>query len=124
VIRQIAAAVVLTAGVSLPVLGFSAPAQAACINDIYGTWTNPDFSSNFNASINCGGVFARQTYRGNDYVRGHYYKDGGWNVSTLGWQWVLADVSGTDMKVIGDTVPGRTTHGQTYSINQNVKYRF
>lgn len=107
--------------VAVPVLGSAAPAHA-CIAVWQGTDTSPDLSEDFNASIGCDGVWARRTTSASDFIRGQY-NDGGWQDSTLGWQWVQSGVLGED-KVIGNTVDGRRTRGVAQNYDQDVRYKY
>lgn len=104
-------------------ISVAAPAHASCFEDSLWTSTNRSNSNPFNASIDCGGVWALfMGSQGADYVKGVYLRDGVWEQSTLGWQWVT-QTAGED-KIIGNTVDGRRVKGVAQNVTGYVRYRF
>lgn len=122
--RTLAVAVAATTlGVAIPVIGIAAPAYASCTSPT-ARLTSPNYlgSELFNASIGCDGVWANGTQTHSDYVRGWYYKNDVWELSTYGWQWVMNGDPAS--KLIGNTIDGRRCKGQSYTYLQDVYYNY
>lgn len=80
-------------------------------------------STTFKASSGCDGVWARVATKAGDQVRGRFYKNSTWQVSSYGWTKVFARLPRYE-KVIDNTVTGRLCKGQARSVNQKVVYAF
>lgn len=120
--RTLSRAAIFGAAFALvPAIGI-APAHAdGCTEGWYFTSTAANSSENFNASINCSGVWGLATATYNDWVKGQYYING-WTTSSYGWQWIT--VSQVYKKVIGNTVDGRRVRGVADSHSQDVWYAY
>jgi hypothetical protein len=104
-------------------VGLGVPAHAAsCVQQDAYTSTTPSYSSPFNASLDCEGVWAIHTTVASDWVTGQYYKDGGWHTSTLQAQ--LVTMSDSSDKVVGNTVDGRRCRGFNRNYTQYVRYKY
>jgi hypothetical protein len=101
----------------------AAPAHAIdpCWQEWYFTSTAASNSENFNASINCDGVWGLATTSYNDWIKGQYYTTS-WVTSSYGWQWIT--VNQTYKKMIGNTVDGRRLRGFASSHSQDVWYAY
>lgn len=77
----------------------------------------------FRATKDCNGVYAFGVYNQTDYVRGRFYKDGGWQISSYGWVKIYKENNGAD-KVVGNTITGREIKGQVKTVPQQVAYLY
>jgi hypothetical protein len=105
-------------------VGLSAgPAFAYC-NGAY-KYTSPTLSSSttFRATSACDGVWGVRAQVATDYVRGRFYKDGVWQLSSYGYQYITTSNDGND-KIIGNTTTGRSCKGNSYNYAQNVSYLY
>ncbi len=106
----------------------TAPAAMAraegCYQRTKYTSTDISFSTMFEATANCNGVYVAWVYTSPDYVRGRFYKDGSWQLSSYGWQWSSKLQGDPSKKIIGNTITGRQIKGQGYSYNQDAIYYF
>lgn len=95
---------------ALPLLGtIGSPASAAGCIDTAAYTTHPaSGSGQFNASIGCGGVWARYSYNYAIKVKGQYL-DGTWKNSSVTAKWVYPWLD--QSQVIGNTVDGRRLRG-------------
>lgn len=120
--RRAAALAAVTALV--PVVGVAGPAQAVtCSSASKYTATSISSSTKFDATSTCDGVYAGTAATGSDNVRGRFYKDGGWQVSSYGYVYVSTSSDGWD-KIIGNTTTGRDLKGQGQNRSQNVTYLY
>lgn len=123
--KQIAkVSAVATAALIVPLLGITSPAQAvSCTSASHYTATSISSSTKFDATSTCDGVYAITAATYSDYVRGRYYKDSSWQVSTYGYVYVANSSDGID-KIVGNTVTGRDIKGQSLNYNQQVGYAY
>ncbi len=79
----------VTAGLAIASLATVSPAAEAgtftCALAPQDDHVSLGASQNFKATSDCEGVFATGTTQRADDIRGRYYKDGEWKISSLGW---------------------------------------
>lgn len=118
----------VTASLALAGLAAVSPAAEAesftCSLGLKMTHVSVGASQNFKATSDCDGVFATGTTQRWDDIRGRYYKDGGWKISSLGWTRVNRGDDGVIDMVVGNTITGRDIKGQAKSIIQQVGYAY
>lgn len=98
----------------VPMLGaISTPANAddgaGCIKGWGLASATPGNSAKFNASINCNGVWVRQSLSYVVQVKGQY-KDGTWTNSSLSAKWAYPGIV-DKQQIVGQTVDGRLVRG-------------
>ncbi len=112
-------------------LAFSAvsvapPAQAeeiSCAAALKFSALTVSQSQLFRATSDCNGVYSFGVVSQTDYVRGRFYKDGSWQISSYGWVKIYEDNNGAD-KVVGNTITGREIKGQVKTLPQQVAYLY
>lgn len=118
----------VTAGLTAASLVSVAPAAQAetftCSFGLKMTHVSLGASQNFQATSDCQGVFATGTTQRWDDIRGRYYKDGEWKISSLGWTRVNRGDDGVIDMVVGNTITGRDIKGQAKAIIQQVGYAY
>lgn len=100
------------------------PADAVtCASGSKYTATDISNSAKFDATASCDGVYAGTAASFADQIRGRFYKDASWQVSSYGWVKVYTTDDGWD-KVIGNTITGRDVKGQALNAAQYVSYLY
>lgn len=118
----------ITAGITAASLTAVMPTAEAdtfeCVFGLKLTHITVAASQNFKATSDCQGVFATGTVTRTDDVRGRFYKDGAWQVSSLGWTRIAKGDDGAIDMVVGNTITGRDIKGQAKTTVQQVGYAY
>lgn len=97
------------------VAGNWTPASAFCSTGLFTYSRSVVNSTTLTASPSCDGMWANGANTP-DYVRGWYLKDGIWQNSEYGWQYI----GNGSKKIIGNTVTDRKLRGQGLNFSQLV----
>lgn len=114
----------LVAAASTAVVPTASAVTFDCVLGLKLTHIVVGASQNFKATSDCQGVFATGAVTKTDDVRGRFYKDGTWQVSSLGWTRIAKGDDGVVDMVVGNTITGRDIKGQAKTTVQQVGYLY